>query len=438
LSGLRSTRKACFCVALVLGVVLAGCGAKTTVQGGNDTFSATTLTVYSDLPLLGSDAVAQQSIVDGEALALYDAGGRVRFPVNGRMTQLHVSLDSLNDADPKLSGWTNQATGLSAKTASQDLSSVAYIGDFDSGATADSLPLNNENGVLQISPGSPYLGFTERGPGVPAVDPQSFYPLSGPHTFARLVPSYRQEALATVSYMRSLGVRRLYLLADGADPLDGEIAPLAAAAAHAAGITLAGNRVVDGGSLAAPAGIAPRQFASVARAVAASHADAVLYGGAPNVTAPALWRELHVVAPGAKLFAPSTLALPSFLTALGPAARATYVTSPYLEPRQYPASGQHVLRELRRAFPGVAPTVYALYGYEAMRLVLAAILRAGRQAPNRTIFRNAFFDLGEINGVIGSYRIDANGDTSLDRFDGYRVGAGGALVLGRAIGSGGR
>jgi branched-chain amino acid transport system substrate-binding protein len=234
--------------------------------------------------------------------------------------------------------------------------------------------------------------------------------------------------------MRSLGVRRLYLLADGDDQLDAEIVPLVAAAARAAGITLAGSRVVAGGTVAAPNGIDPGQFAGVAHAVAASHADAVLYGGAAGVTAPALWRELHAAVPSAKLFAPSTLAAPAFLTGLGAAAGATYVTSPYLEPWQYPASGRQILRQLRSAYPGVAPTVYALYGYEAMRVVLAAIYRAGRQAPNRPSFRNAFFGLGVIHGVIGSYRIDANGDTSLDRFDGYRVGPGGALVLARTLG----
>jgi len=428
------------CLLLALGAALAGCGTTATVQGGNDTFSATTLTVYSDLPLLGDDAAAQQSIVDGEALALYDAGGRVRFPVHGRVQELHVSFDSLNDANPAVGGWTQEATGLSAHTASQDLSSAAYIGDFDSGATFHSLPLNDENDVLQVSPGSPYLGFTDRGPGVPSNQPTYFYPFgfAAPHhtfqgTFARLVPSYRQEARATLAYMRSLGVRRLYLLADGADALDGEIVPLVAAQARAAGIVVVGRRSVAGGSVAAPAGIAPGQFAGVAHAVAVSGADAVLYGGAANVTAPALWQELHAVLPQAKLFAPSTLAQPAFLTALGASAHATYVTSPYLEPGQYPPSARRVLREFRRIYPGVAPTVYALYGYEAMRIVLAAIHKAGRQAPKRSALRDAFFSLGTIHGVIGDYRIAANGDTSLDRFDGYRVGAGGALVLVRAV-----
>ena len=90
--------------------------------------------------------------------------------------------------------------------------------------------------------------------------------------------------------------------------------------------------------------------------------------------------------------------------------------------------------EYRAAVPGVAPTVYALYGYEAMRTCCAAIARAG--PPGRRTARRcgiAFFALGEIHGVIGDYRINANGDTSLDRFDGYRVGAGGALVLVRRI-----
>jgi branched-chain amino acid transport system substrate-binding protein len=421
------------CLLLSLCVLLAGCGTNATVQGGNDTLSATTLTVYSDLPLLGADGAAQQSIVDGEALALYDAGGRVRFRSGKGTSELHISLDSVNDADPTIGGWSPSATGRSARAASSDLTSVAYIGDFDSGATFSSLPLNNEYDVLQVTPGSPYLGFTDGGPGIPANQPRYFYPFGGPRTFARLVPSYRQEARATVAYMRALGVHRLYLLADRADPLDAEVVPLVAARARAAGITVAGLRALDGGTVENPAGIDPGRFAGVARDVAAAHADAVLYGGAANVTAPALWQELHRVVPSARLFAPSTLALPSFLSALGTAAKATYVTSPYLEPDQYPPAAQRVLREFRRAYPGLAPTVYALYGYEAMRVILAAIHRAGRQAPSRNALRNAFFGLGEIHGVIGNYRIAPSGDTSLDRFDGYRVGPGGTLVLARAL-----
>jgi branched-chain amino acid transport system substrate-binding protein len=410
-----------------LAAILAGCGTTATVQGGNDALSATTLTVYSDLPLFGAGAAQTADIANGEALALYDAGGHVGT--------LHVSLASLNDAADPITGTTQTTqTGFSAHTASSDLSTVAYIGDLDSASTAISLPLNNENDILQISPGSSYVGFTDSNPFDFTGDPSYFYP-NGVQTFARLVPSDLAEAEATVRYMRSLGVARLEVLGDDAyPPYDSAIANLVASDAPAAGIAVVGRRAgIDTQTTMRPAG-----YAAIAAAVAAAHADAVLLGGVPNAGAQALWSELHARLPKLKLFAPSTLATPAFLSGIAGvtgAANATYVTSPILEPDQYPPSGQRVFAEYRRLFPGAAPTAYALYGYEAMTDVLRSIRRAGRQAANRSgsALVIAFFGLGEIHGVIGDYRINANGDSSLDSFDGYRVSAAGALVLARRI-----
>jgi branched-chain amino acid transport system substrate-binding protein len=404
-----------------LAAVLAGCGSTITVQGGNNALSATTLTVYSDLPLFGAGAAQTADIANGEALALYDAGGHVG--------NLHVSLASLNDAADPITG-TSQTTqaGFSAHSASSDLSTVAYIGDLDSASTAISLPLNNENDILQISPGSSYIGFTDSNPFDFTGDPSYFYPNGAP-TFARLVPSDLAEAQAAVKYMHSLGVARLAVLSDNSyPPYDSAIARLVASDAPAAGIAVVGHHYgIDTQTSSRPAG-----YAAIAAAVAATHADAVLLGGVPNAGAQALWSELHARLPKLKLFAPSTLATPAFLHGLDGAANATYVTSPILEPDQYPPSGQRVFAEYRRLFPGAVPTAYALYGYEAMADVLRTIKRAGPQAA-RSARVTAFFHLGEIHGVIGDYRINANGDTSLDSFDGYRVSATGALVLARRI-----
>jgi branched-chain amino acid transport system substrate-binding protein len=404
-----------------LAAVLAGCGSTITVQGGNNALSATTLTVYSDLPLFGAGAAQTADIANGEALALYDAGGHVG--------NLHVSLASLNDAADPITG-TSQTTqaGFSAHSASSDLSTVAYIGDLDSASTAISLPLNNENDILQISPGSSYIGFTDSNPFDFTGDPSYFYPNGAP-TFARLVPSDLAEAQAAVKYMHSLGVARLAVLSDNSyPPYDSAIARLVESDAPAAGIAVVGHHYgVDTQTSSRPAG-----YAAIAAAVAATHADAVLLGGVPNAGAQALWSELHARLPKLKLFAPSTLATPAFLHGLDGAANATYVTSPILEPDQYPPSGQRVFAEYRRLFPGAVPTAYALYGYEAMADVLRTINRAGPQAA-RSARVTAFFHLGEIHGVIGDYRINANGDTSLDSFDGYRVSATGALVLARRI-----
>jgi ABC-type branched-subunit amino acid transport system substrate-binding protein len=417
------------CLLAALALLAAGCGSSGTVEGGNDTYSATTLTVYTDLPLLGPDAALMTSIVNGEELALKDAGGHV-----GR---LHVSIEELDDAaDPAvtapgipspLSTDTDQ-TEHSAYLASSDLSTAAYIGDFDSASSAPALELNNQNDILQISPASDYVGFTDSSRFDVKGDPGIFYPTTGPRTFARLVPSDLEEATATVAYMRSLGVRRLDVLSD-TSTYDSVIAREVAADAPGAGIAIVGNHAgIDTASNGAPG-----DYAKLAAAVAAERPDAILFGGSPDAGAQALFRELHAKLPAAKLFAPSALAMPSFLGGLGAAAGATYVTSPVLEPDQYPAAAQTVFSQYRRDFPGVAPTGYSLYGYEAMEDVLRAIARAKRQAAKRSALLAAFHSLGEIHGVIGNYTINGAGDTSLDRFDGYRVGSGGTLVLVRAI-----
>jgi branched-chain amino acid transport system substrate-binding protein len=402
-------------VLVALAAALAGCGGSGVVEGGNN-FQGT-LTVYSDLPLQGPQDALMTSMVNGEKLALYDAGGHVGHR--------HVSFVSLNDSQQTAGGWTPAQTAGEAAQAALDLSTIAYIGDFDSGATATSLPLTNANDILQVSPASPYVGLTDASSVDINGNPLSYYPV-GARTFARLMPSDVQEAAATTQFMHSLGVKRLYVLTDVAPfdaPFDSAIAPLVADdTSPQRSITLVGQQQIDTETNTQPVG-----YAQIAAAVAATDPDGVLVGASPDQGAEALWQELHSALPHTKLFAPSTLATGPFLATLGGAASSTYVTSPILELSQYPRSAQRVLRAYRRRF-GIAPTAYSLYGFEAMESVLAAIHAAGKDGSNRLDVVSAYFHLGERNSVIGRYRIDSDGDTSLSRFAGYRVGRGGRLI----------
>ena len=83
---------------------------------------------------------------------------------------------------------------------------------------------------------------------------------------------------------------------------------------------------------------------------------------------------------------------------------------------------------------GVVPTPYALYGYEAMRDVLAAIQKAGARATNHATLLRKFFGLGLVHGAIGDYRITPSGDTTLRRVNFYRVDGHGRLVFLERIG----
>ncbi len=437
-------------LACVLAAALAGCSSANAPRSDSLAPSAAkTLTIYSDLPIEGPPAaarrVAQQiSIENGARLALEQWHHRVSYGSRGHGGAFDVHFAPLNDADPATGDYSQDLTSANAQTVSSDPTAVAYIGDFDSAATALSLETLSQSGILQVSPWSPYVGFTDVNPADGTGDPARYYPTNR-NNFARLVPSDLAEAQAIVTYMSSLGVARLYVLGD-LSVFDSAIAQLVANDAPTAGITVVGlAQRIDTQTNTQPQGYVP-----IVTPVAAESPDAVLLGATPGVGAVALWRELHTLLPAAKLFAPSTLATPAFLAAVAQAqgvcrtaagssvacaaaAASTYVTSPILEPAQYPRSARAVLRAYKRRF-GIAATAYALYGYAAMEDVLTAIRRAGRQATDRAKLLEVFFHhMGVIRDVLGSYTINGSGDSSLRSFDGYRVRPDGSLALVRRI-----
>ncbi len=148
----RSRRLLIRGLSLCLAALAAGAAAVASGCGGVGVSGAlgnvnNLLTVYSSLPLQGPSAAASTQIVNGEKLALAEAGGHIG--------QFKVSYYSMDDANPKTGQWDPGITSADAKTAAQDNSAIAYLGDYNSGASAVSLPLVNAAGILQVSPAEP-------------------------------------------------------------------------------------------------------------------------------------------------------------------------------------------------------------------------------------------------------------------------------------------
>ncbi len=57
------------------------------------------------------------------------------------------------------------------------------------------------------------------------------------------------------------------------------------------------------------------------------------------------------------------------------------------------------------------PEAYAVYGYEAARVVLEGLKRAGKK--DRAAITEAITNLRDFDGVLGKWSFDQNGDTSL-------------------------
>jgi len=389
---------------------LAGCGG----VGASPASSGVgkQLTIYSSLPLQGPSGAISQQIVGGEKLALSDAGGRI-----GSLTISYVSLD---DSSPTSGEWDPGVTAANAKVAARDPTTISYLGEYDSGATAVSLPLINSAGILQVSPASPYVGLTSS-LDAGQDEPERFYP-TAKRTFGRVAPGDPVQAAAQVALMRKLGVRRLYVLADE-DPFDAPLAQIVAGDARRAGIEVEGNDTIA----IAPGAVFTGEVAKIVE----SGAQAVFASATATSEAALLWRQLHAADPHLKLLASSAMLNAVFSSRLGAAEGATFLGSPVLAPHLYPASAQRVLARYSRRFAAPAPSgsyvrlarpgPYVLYGYEAMSVVLDAIRSAGVHGDERQAVIDRLFATRDRSSVLGVYSMQSSGETTSSSYGIDRV-----------------
>jgi branched-chain amino acid transport system substrate-binding protein len=387
-----------------------GCGG-VGISGASEA-TGNQLAIYSSLPLQGPSAPISEQIVNGERLALSDSGGRI-----GPYKVGYVSLD---DANPKTGELDPGATSTNAKMAAQDTSTIAYLGEYSSAATAVSLPLINAAGILQVSPGSPYIGLTSS-LDAGQDEPERFYP-SGRRTFGRLQPGDPAQAAAQIKLMRELAVHKLYVL-DDQDPFEVPLAQIVAEHAEHAGISVAAHD-----SIVTTSGSA---FAGEVEKIVKSGAQAVFFAGGTGAGTVTLWRQLHSADPHLLLLGPSSMVSESFTSAIGAAGADTYLTTPALALAEYPPSAGRVLSDYRRHFGG-QPGPYALYGYEAMSVVLEAIRKAGSHGNDRETVIDRFFSTSDRDSVLGRYSMQANGETTLSRYGVDQV-LGGRPVFLRAV-----
>jgi branched-chain amino acid transport system substrate-binding protein len=390
------------CVSAALAFGLASCGGDDAGSEKDDA-AAKTLTVYSSLPLRGPAAAQSQSIVNAEKLALEDAGGRA-----GPFIVKYVSLD--DSSGPV--GWEPKTVGAAARKAAQDKTTIGYLGDLDSGASAISIPVLNEAGILQISPSNTAVGLTQAD-GADKGEPEKYYP-SGKRTYGRVIPADDVQAAAQIALQQSEACSSTFLV--HANEFYGKgIADQIERQAPAKGLQIVGNEGTDPDAAAQ---------ASVVEKVAAARPACVFFGGRTASDAAPLYTALHRALPSAKLFGADGVADTAFAAALEPAVAAqVHLTTPGLAPSRYPPKGRSFIRRYRARF-GEDPEPLGIFGYEAMSVLLQAIRDAGPKGNDKEAVTAAFFAIRNRSSVLGSYSIDEAGDTSLTRYGAAVIEAG--------------
>jgi branched-chain amino acid transport system substrate-binding protein len=401
----------CLVTALAFGV--AACGGDDDGGGGGGADSGrTTLTIYSSLPLQGDSRPQSESVVNGEKLALEEAGGKVG--------KFKITYKSLDDATAAAGKWEAGQTSANARKAAQDQSTIVYLGEFNSGATAISLPITNEAGILQISPSNTYVGLT-RAEGADKGEPDKYYP-SGKRTYGRVVPADHIQAAAQVAYQKGEGCTKLYVLNDK-EVYGKGIADQVASIAKQQGLQVLGNDGID---------TKAANFRTVATKIKSAGADCMFFGGITQNKGVQVFSDVHAANPDAKLFGPDGVAESPFTSKISTAVqKMTYVTNPTLDPKLYPASAQQFFDKYKSKY-GKDPEPYAIYGYEAMKVALLAIQNAGDKGNDRQAVIDAFYKIKDRDSVLGKYSIDENGDTTLSDY-GADVVKSGKLVFDKVL-----
>jgi branched-chain amino acid transport system substrate-binding protein len=399
----------------VVALALAGCGRHhhAPVVPAGDHIRGDQLTIYVSVPLTGPSAVSGRAVIHGATLALNR--------VHARVGRYHVTLKTLDDVPPGGLYWNGAATTLAAQTAAADRTTIAYIGDFNSGASAVSIPILNRLAIAQVSPYSTAVGLTSDGIGSSPGEPQAYYPTTL-RTFARVVPDDYVEAQALVTLQERRGCRATYVVSDG--EYDGD-------SANAAFLQVAQQRhlqVVGQQSYGPNASSYP----AIGQTVAADGADCLLISAITGRDAADLVTEIAKENPSLRLFATAGLAETSFTNpAYGGVPtkidRRLLIMAPTGNPSDSDALRQGFTRSYEQRYGTPEPA--AIDGYEAMRLTLGAIERAtdqGRHGAERVRVVQALFATRDHASPLGRYSIEHDGDTSLNTYDVYHV-VGGAL-----------
>jgi branched-chain amino acid transport system substrate-binding protein len=404
---------------LVLAVAVPACGDDDDDGGGGGSESgARTVSVYSSLPLQGAQRLQTTAMVDGIKLALEQAGGKAG--------SLKVTYTSLDDSTAQAGNWTPEATQANARRVAQDDNAIAYIGEFNSGASAISIPILNEIPIAQISPSNTAVGLTSDEPGADEGEPEKYYP-SGERHYLRIVPKDTIQGAALATLMQEDGCGNAYILNDK-EVYGAGLARNIEGAAEEIGLEVLANEGIDP---KAP------NFRSQAATIKAEGTECFVFAGVTPNGAVQLYKDVAAAVPNAKLYGPDGVSNPEFFDAgegglPAEVAAKVKVTVATLSPEEYPPEGQQFFDRFKEVYDVTAVDPYAIYGYEAMRLVLDTCERLGSACTDRQAMIDALFDTKGRESVLGTYDIDENGDTTITDYGVYRV-EGGELVFDQTI-----
>jgi branched-chain amino acid transport system substrate-binding protein len=392
-------RKAPLIAWIIVGVLIAGSLLATGRSGAPD--NPHVIKIVSSLPRTGSAKAQTDTIVEGIRLALDEA--------KGKCGDFEIVYGDWDDATAAAGQWTAEAETANARRAVRDPDVMVYIGTYNSGAAKMSMPILNRAHLLMVSPANTSPGLTKPGKGDPG-EPEMYRP-TGELNYVRVVPADDLQGPLSARWAKELGVKRVFVLDDNQVYGKG-IAGFFIAACQDLGIEVLGQESIDDKA---------QEFKALMTTIKGLQPDLIYFGGTTQTKGGQIAKDMVAAGLTCKLTVPDACYEDAFIAAAGAKnlIDRCYVTFGGLPPDKQTGAGLKFV-EKYKARCGRDPESYSIYGYEAAKVALAAIERAGRK--DRQAIVDAALSIRDFDqGALGPWSFDANGDTNITTISGSIV-----------------
>jgi branched-chain amino acid transport system substrate-binding protein len=357
--------------------------------------------VASDLPLQGAGRAQTIEMTKAMQWALaskkYMAG------------KYKIGYQSCDDSTAQTGGWDSAKCAANARLYAGNKTVIGVVGTFNSGCAKIEVPvLNRANPgpMAEVSPANTAVGLTHSGPGAEAGEPGKYYP-TGKRNYARVVAADDIQGPADAMWAKSLKIQKVFVLNDKQTYGFG-VATTFNRAAKKLGINVVGFQGWDAKQ---------SSYEALGNSIKSSGATAVFLGGIICNNGQKLMKDIKSVDPSIQLLMPDGFSDPK---SNGTVADDAYISVAGQPPNKLKGAGAAFVKSFGKQI-GATPNPYSAYGAQAMLVMLQAISTSGGKRPN---VAKALYGLKVKNGIIGSFTLNKNGDTSAGAITIYKQGNG--------------
>jgi len=414
-----------------LALVAAGCGSKKSSKkeggGGVTALPASSCQaiykgsaepdyiIASDLPLQGSSRTQTVEMTKAIKFALKQH--------NFKAGKYNIGYQSCDDSTAQAGKWDSGKCSANAHNYANNKKVIGVIGTFNSGCAEIVIPILNraaDGPVGMVSPANTYVGLTHGGPGTAAGEPDKYYP-NGKRNYIRMVAADDYQGASNALLAKQLGYKSVFIFNDK-EAYGLGVATDFRNAAKKLGLNIAGFTAWD-----------PKasSYEALANKVQQSGADVVYLGGLECENGSKLIKDLR-----GKLGSDYPLIAPDGFSSFtdtwknsGGAALGMYISVAGLPNEKLGPAGKKFVKDFGAEIGGTV-NPYSAYGAQSMEVMLTAIEKSD---GSRGSVADNLLKTKVTDGILGTFSINENGDTTNNPVTQYKLLKGGKTTAFKTI-----